>query len=244
MLSELAIIVARGLRPNLGLEVQVPIRVARDRVHYLDLARGPYTPPNPGLHHRNETLVGVADPQVVLHLGHQGTRWSVAGRAGVAVPLGRTEPNPFELGRLGLWHQHIQFGTGTWDPILGLAVGRTVGGFESQLNGVARLAVAENEHGYRAGDRYSVWLGARHRLGDAWSADAGLNLAREQPETWAGRIEEEGNLGRTDLFLSLGAGRTFPRLGVLALQLQIPLVSETTGDQVKIPVVVSLAWGR
>ncbi len=222
----------------------MPVRLVRDRVHYLDLARQPYTPPNPGLHHRNETLVRVADPQVSLHLGHQREPWTVAGRVGVSVPLGRTEPNPFELGRLGVWHQHIQFGSGTWDPILGLAVGRSVGSFQAQLNGVVRLAWAENEHGYRAGNRYSVLLGVGHGLGDAWRADAGLTFAREEPEKWDWRIEEEGNLGRTDLFLSLGAGRTFSLVGALALNLQVPLMSETTGEQVKIPVILTLTWGR
>ena len=244
ILSELAVTVVRGLRPNIGLEVQVPVRLVRSRVHYQDLSRQPYAPPNPDLHHRNETLVHLADPQVALHLGHQATPWSVAARVGVSVPLGRTEPDPFELGRLGLWHQHIQFGTGTWDPILGLAVGRSVGGFEAQLNGVARLTLAENEHGYRAGNRYSILLGAGRRLGDAWSADAGLSLAREEPEKWGGRIEDEGNLGRTDLFLSLGAGRAFPPIGTLALNLQVPLMSETTGEQVKIPIILSLVVSR
>ena len=241
---EFAATVARGLRPGLGLELQAPVRIVRDRVHYEDLSRQTYAPPNPDLHHRNETLIAIADPQVTLHLGQQWEPWSVATRIGLSIPIGGTEPNPFELGRLGRRHRHIQFGSGTWDPIVGLAVGRSFGGFETQLNGIARLTVSDNEHGYRSGNRYSVLLGGGHRLGGAWNANAAVTLAREEPERWARRIEEEGNLGRTDLLLSLGTGRAISLLGGFALNLQVPLMSETTGEQVKIPVIFSLSWAH
>jgi hypothetical protein len=236
--------VTRGLTANLGVDVHLPLRLVRDRVRYLDLARQPYDPPNPGLHHRNETLSGLADPQLGLDFGHQWTEWGLAARLGISIPLGPTEPNPFELGRLGLWHQHIQFGTGTWDPVLALAVGRPAGPLDLRLSGIARLPGGENEHGYHAGPRYSVLLGASPNLGSVWSANAGLTLVREEPEKWDGRVEEEGNLGRTDLLMSVGAGRAIPSLGALSLNLQFPLTSKTTGEQVKIPVILSLAWGR
>jgi hypothetical protein len=215
----------------------------RDRVHYLDLARQPYTPPNPGLHHRNETLAGIADPHLLLHVGRQGT-WSTAGRFGISVPVGRTEANPFELGRQGLRHQHNQFGTGTWDPLLGGSLGRTIGPFDLQINALVRLTLAENRHGYRAGNRYSVMADATRRLGPVWRAEGGLLLAREEAERWDGRVESEGNLGRTDLFLSLGAARTVSSRDALSVRLQRPLVTEATGEQVEIPAVLSLAWSR
>ena len=228
----------------MGLEFQVPLRSVRDRVHYLDLARQPYTPPNPGLHHRNETLTRLADPQLMLHFGKLSKSWTVTGRAGLSIPLGQTEPNPFELGRLGLWHQHIQFGTGTWDPVLGIAVARSFGAFDTQLSGFARLAFYENRHGYRAGNRYSGMFSAAHKLGSAWSANSGLVLVNESAERWSGRIETEGNLGRTDLLLSLGVGRAFRSFGSMSLNVQVPLASHSTGEQVKIPVILSLGWER
>jgi len=67
--------------------------------------------------------------------------------------LGRTEENPFELGRRGLPHQHFQFGTGTWDPILGLGAGRRLGSVNLALTGLFRFVVAESSRGYRAGNR-------------------------------------------------------------------------------------------
>ncbi len=38
--------------------------------------------------------------------------------AGATLPLGKTEEDPFRLGNKGLQHLHIQFGTGTFDPLL------------------------------------------------------------------------------------------------------------------------------
>jgi len=244
IVSELEITAARGLGANLGVDAFLPIRVVRDRVHYQDLARQPYTPPNPGLHHRNETLTGIADPQIGLSYGRHLFPWTLAARMGLSIPVGRTEANPFELGRLGKWHQHIQFGTGTWDPLLSLAVGRTAGPLNLQLSGLARFPTGENEHGYRAGRRYSFAFGGSPSLGNGWSANAGLKLAREEPEKWSGRIENEGNLGRTDLFLSLGGGHSLPPFGGLGVSVEVPLASKSTGEQTDIPVIVSLQWSR
>lgn len=244
IVSELEITAVRGLGANFGVDAALPVRLVRDRVHYLDLARQPYAPPNPGLHHRNETLSGIADPQLGLSYGRDLFPWTLAARVGLSIPVGRTEANPFELGRLGKWHQHIQFGTGTWDPILGLAVGRAAGPINVQLGGSARFPTSENEHGYRAGRRYGLFLSGSPTLGNRWSANAGLKLGREEPEKWSGRIEEEGNLGRTDLFLSLGGGRGLPPFGALSVNVEVPLASKSTGEQVDIPIIVSLQWSR
>lgn len=242
IVSEIDITAARGLGANLGVDALFPVRLVRDRVHYLDLSRQPYVPPNPGLHHRNETLTGIADPQMGLTYGRARLPWTLAARVGVSIPVGRTEANPFELGRLGKWHQHIQFGTGTWDPLLSMAVGRATGPLDLLLSGFARFPVTENEHGYRAGRRYSLSFGGSPLLGNGWSANAGLKLAREEAERWSGRIEGEGNLGRTDLFLTLGGGHGLPPFGSLGASVEVPLASKTTGEQVDIPIVVSLQW--
>ncbi len=132
-----------------------------------------------------------------------------AVRGGVTIPLGRTEENPFELGRRGLPHQHIQFGTGTWDPLAGAGVGRRFGEVATSASVLARLPVSENSHGYRAGRRLAVTTSADRRIGGPWRAQAGLDYGHETAETWSGRIEEEGNLGRSDLLLSLGIARIF-----------------------------------
>ena len=242
ILTELTLNASLGLRPGLAIEANVPTRVVRNRVHYLNLARDPYEPPNPDLHHKNETRVGLGDPRIAVHLGHSKTVWSWSSRLGISVPLGETEPNPFELGRLGFGHQHIQFGTGTWDPFVGAGIGRAIGVYTIQMSGFARFTLTENEHDYRAGDRSSFLLRVGRTLGELTSAGVGLNLVHEEPERWNGQIEEEGNLGRTDLLLSLELRRAFASIGALTWTLQVPIASDTTGEQVEIPLVLILHW--
>jgi len=244
IVSELAFNVAYGIRPDFGIEAMIPLRSVKDEVHYLDLAGEPYTPPNPGLHHRDETLTRLADPQLTFQFGHAFKPVNVSGRVGLSVPLGKTEPNPFELGRQGLWHQHIQFGSGTWDPILGIALSRKFGELDTQFCGYARLTFAENSHGYKAGNRYSGLFDVSHKIGSAWSMSGGLVLNNESAERWSGIIETEGNLGRTDLLVAIGAGRTFKTAGVMSINVQVPIASHSTGEQVKIPWVLSIGWER
>jgi hypothetical protein len=216
--------------------------LVRDRVRYEDLAGLSYTPPNPDRHHRNETLSGIADPQIFLHAGHQTGGWGLSGKAGISVPVGRTEPNPFALGRLGLSHQHIQFGTGTWDPIGEIAVGHPTSVADFQLTGIARTAIGRNEHGYHAGNRYALLLDAGRGLTQSWSGSAGLALLREEAETWDGRIETEGNLGRTDLLLSLGLAHASSALGGFNVAIQFPLYSHVREHQTDIPLILRLGW--
>jgi hypothetical protein len=241
VLSSLTI--ERGLRRGLGVEVVGFLRHATTRIEFQDEARQPVDWPQGDIHHRDETLVGPGDPWLLLHGAGSAGRWTLSARAGASLPLGRTEPNPFALGRQGLPHQHLQFGTGTVDPILGLGVGRRLGATTLELTTLGRFTVDTNGHGYRGGNRYLAVLESARRLAQKWHALAALQLAREEAETWDGRVEEEGNLGRTDVLLALALTRSAGRAG-LTLGVQIPLHTRATGSQLDYPVIVSLAVSR
>jgi hypothetical protein len=228
----------------MGVAATVPLRLVRERIRYEDLGRQPYTPPFPDHHHRNETLTGIGDPQVVLHLGREEPPWTLAAWLGVSVPLGRTEENPFELGRQGRPHQHIQFGTGSWGQVLGAGAGLEVAGLVLQLEGTALLQVAENRHGYRPGERFTGTLSAQREVVEHWFGVAGTTLHHEETETWDGVVEEEGNLGRTDLMLMLAIGRALGPIGSVGLRAQIPLASRVSGEQAHNPWIISLSWAR
>lgn len=241
LVSELNFSISRGVRKGLALQLNVPLRAVRSRVHYETLDREPFTPNDPDNHHRNETLYGIADPAAAVHYGWEGETWIFSARAGVSIPLGKTEPNPFELGREGLRHQHIQFGSGTFYPVLGVGLGRSVGEYDVRLTGVARLPLYENEHGYQPGERYGALLGGGRKFATRWDASTELSFLHEEGETWDGVIEEEGNLGRDDLLMSLGLGYD-TGAGIVSFNMQFPLVSESKGDQVEIPLVMALVW--
>jgi len=242
LIGELDLSTARGLEPGVGVGLTVPLRMVRDRIRFEDLARQSYVPPQPDTHHRNETLWHVADPQLAALFTRQPGAWTLGASIGTSMPVGRTEPNPFVLGRLGLPHQHIQFGTGTWDPMVASSASRSFGATGVNASATAKMSLYENTHGYRAGNRYDMLFGASRRFGGTWGANAGLLLDRESPEKWDGRIEEEGNLGRTDLMLTAGIGRGVPHVGSFGIRMQVPLKTWATGEQVKYPLIVSVGW--
>jgi hypothetical protein len=230
---------------HLGIEAVAPVRHVISRIRFLDADRLPLDRPQGDIHHRNETLVGLGDPWLMLHAGAPRGAWTLAARAGVTLPLGRTEPNPFALADLGLPHEHIQFGTGTWDPILGLAAGRRFGQVGFTLNGLARLVLAENTHGYQAGNRYYGEAMFSRRVAGTWTGSLGLVGAREQAERWDGRVRtEEGNLGRTDVLLAAGVARGMGAAGSLFVTAKVPVLTRSKGAQVDYPVIISVGWGR
>ena len=244
-LTEASLTVAAGVARRVGIEAVVPLRHVTSRIRFLDADRVPLDRPQGDIHHRDETLAGVGDPWLMLHAGAPRGAWTLAARAGVTLPLGRTEPDPFALGDLGLPHQHIQFGTGTWDPILGLAAGRRFGAVGFAVSGIARLVLAENAHGYRAGHRYYADATASRRLAGAWSGSLGLIAAREQAERWGGVVRtEEGNLGRTDVLVAVGVARAVRGVGTLSLTAKVPVLSRSEGAQLDYPVILSVGWGR
>ena len=214
------------------MEALVPLRLIRSRIRYEDVYRRPYTLVFPDYHHRNEMPVRLADPTVSLHIARAGEVWNVAGRAGVSIPIGRTGPNPFALGRLGLPHEHFQLGTGIWDPIFVLAVSRQMGSAALSTTAFAHMTFSENAHAYRAGNRYSVNATLAHPLVRAWGGSVALDLTREEAERWNGRLEEEGNLGRTDALLSLSVGHGLGSTGAVALTLSIPVYSKVRGGPI------------
>jgi hypothetical protein len=244
-LSETSVSTSVGLAGRLGLELVAPFRTATTRVRFEDEARRPFVAAEGDLHHRDETVAGPGDPWLMLHAARPGRAWTAAGRLGVGIPLGSTVPNPFELGRRGQAHQHIQLGTGTFDPILGLMAGRRLGPWGLTLTGHARLTLYENGHGYQAGNRYLAGVMADRPVSRSWRASAALDLLREQPERWDGLLdEEEGNLGRTDLVLTFAALRAVSGVGSLRFALSVPLVTRARGAQLDYPLIVSVGLSR
>ncbi len=209
--GELRAVVELGISPAWGIEAQLPFRVARTSVRYSDLDGAPYHPLDPEVHHRNETLAGVGDPWLLGRWGRSFGGTAVTARAGTTVPLGNTEVDPFELGAQGKRHQHIQFGNGTFDPIFMLDLSRKLGPVDLSSYGQAQLTVHESSKGFRAGNRYFAGLQTGAVVAARVTATLGLDLLSERPERWGGIIQQDGNLGRTELLGGLALSRPFGR---------------------------------
>ncbi|ATB33734.1 hypothetical protein [Melittangium boletus] len=216
--GELRPILEVGLTERFGLEAQVPLRITRTTVLFRRLDGTVFAPDYVNIHHRNETLMGIGDPWVSGRGAWAPGGVAIVGRAGVSLPLGRTEANPFALGQQGLTHQHIQFGTGTFNPVLSLDVAKSLGRFRLQGYGQAQLFLYRNRHGYQAGNRFAAGTSVDTAVVRRLRVALGVDVLNEQPERWDGEVQQDGNVGRTDVLA--GATVLYP-LGALAVGLSV-----------------------
>ncbi len=241
-----------GITDVLGIEVHVPTRIVHTTIKYATPGGAPYVPVDPEVHHRNETLAGIGDPWVLGRWNRTVGGVLITARAGVSLPLGHTEPNPFALGDQGLRHQHIQFGSGTFDPVAGFDVVRPSLKVQITGYGQAQTSLYDNRHGYRAGTRLLAGLQAGRRLWKTLTGGAGIDVAHEGAERWDGRIQQDGNLGRTELLAALSLVQSFgdTSVGMIA---RVPLWRRiVVGDEppgslsspVMLGVILSHTFGR
>jgi hypothetical protein len=243
---ELRASVEYGLHALLGVEAQLPFRAVGTTIDFMTPTGEAYEPLDADVHHRDETIAGVADPWLLLRVGGRvGDVW-LAARAGLTLPLGSTEEDPFALGDRGLRHQHIQLGSGTLDPVLVLEANAPIDTFRLRGFVQGKLSLYENTHGYRAPARLDVGTSIGHALIGDLAGSVGLDASHETPERWSGVIRQDGNLGRTELLAALGLAYT-AGAGVLTLDARFPLVrhivkgSEEPGT-LSSPVMLSLGF--
>lgn len=151
------------------VELDVPYDVKDEKVRY-ELPDGtPYDSPTGPLHHRTETLEGFGDLRLLFN--YRPVNVFLEGDQlhagfGSTIPTGRTEENPYELAALGIPHQHIQFGTGTFDPLLRFdySIQRGFWGFDVALGLQAPLY--ENRKGYKGSTIFDAAIGPRFQFAD------------------------------------------------------------------------------
>ena len=197
-------------------------------------------PPTPPIHARDETLHGLGDPSLALHLARELGGFGIHARVGTSVPLGRTQENPYLLGLIGQDHQHVQLGTGTFIPSLALEAQRAVGKVTLAGFGLVHASLYDNDHGYRAGDRYSGGVSASSALGrTAWTFGLAAEVHTEAAETWDGAVPvDEGNAGRTDVLVGgTVAWRPWSGLALIA-DVKVPVYAHVSGPQLAYPIVI------
>lgn len=210
------------------------------------VTRMPITPPfGPDIHHRTETLIGPSNPWLSVRAAKVLDRWSFTFRVGLTLPVGSTVPNPFELGREGKVHEHIQFGTGTVDPLAGVEVRRAIGRFSIAGWMLAKTSLYQNSHDYQAG---SQLLAGANASSDLWTMRwwfmLGALVYDEAPERWNGVTETEGNLGRTDVMLDTAVSWRFRGPWSVTLSARIPAFSHAVGAQLNTPAIGELSISR
>lgn len=248
MPAELRPIIEIGATDRWGLELHVPFRITRTTIAYTTAVGAPYEPLDPGIHHRNETLAGIGDPWLLGRWNGMMAGTLLTARLGLSFPIGRTQENPFALGAAGKRHQHIQFGSGTLDPVAGFDASRAFA--KVQLVGYAQgqIAAYENRQGFRSGVRILTGFQVGRRLWGGLSGGLGGDVLHEGAERWEGRIQQDGNLGRTEI---LAGGSLVQSFGATAvgITVRVPVwrhivMGDEPPGRLSSPLMVSLLVSR
>lgn len=110
---------------------------------------------------------GVGDTTVGAWYRRSRRQWTYTLNAGLSVPTGATRPPRFreELeGESLVPLSRLQRGSGTWDPLFGLAVERPIGGGRWITSAAFRTPFAQNDDGLRTGSSWEIGSGWAHTL--------------------------------------------------------------------------------
>jgi len=230
-----------GITRRFGASLVLPVRIVKTSIRYLDLASSEVQLVTASIHHRTETVTGLGDPMLLGSTSLRAASWRLTTRAGLTLPIGRTEENPFALGDLGLSHQHIQLGTGTFNPVISVEAAHSMGAWRFGVFALTQQVVYENAKGYTAGDRYASGVVLRRGLGTRWSVRGSVDALGETAERWDGiRPTDDGNQGRFDLIF--GAGASFAATTALGIDvgLRLPAITHAVGGQLSMPAIVEV----
>jgi thiol-disulfide isomerase/thioredoxin len=241
LISEARLSLDAGITRHFGASVVVPVRAIGSSIRYLDGAGAEVELAAPDIHHRDETVSGIGDPMLLGSVSGSLAGWRLTARAGLTIPLGRTEEDPFALGDMGLRHQHIQMGTGTVNPIVAAEAARSWGRWRFGVFALSQQVLYEGSRGYQAGDRYAGGAALRYRVGARWNVRVGLDALGETAERWNGMTyQDDGNRGRFDLIAGAGASWAVTAQLGLDLALKIPAITHAVGGQLDMPAIVEL----
>ena len=221
-IGELRPVVGIGITKLFAAELQAPIRLLKTTIVFRRLDGTPLVPDYENIHHRNETLFGFADPWLLGRATWSVDTFIVTGRGGVGLPLGSTEEDPFARGRAGLPHQHIQFGTGTVYPVLAVDAGLRLSKVTLSAYAQTLLFLTDNKYGYQAGNRYGGGISGDTEVVPRLRAGIGADILNEQPERWGGVVQQDGNVGRTDVLAGGMVSYAFGTV-VASLAVKVPV---------------------
>lgn len=184
---------ARTLGALWDLELDIPYDVKDQTVRY-ELPDGtPYDSPTGPIHHRDERLEGIGDIRLVFNWRPEGLLMP-GDRGhfgfGLSLPAGRTERNPYELAALGREHRHIQFGTGTVDPILRFDYTSGHGAFAFDVALGIQAPLYENPKGYHGSTVVDLTLGPRLSVTEWLSVAVHYTPVYQTRATWDDEPDE------------------------------------------------------
>jgi hypothetical protein len=242
--SEVTADVSYGLTPAFAIEARLSLRIVDTTPTYTEIDGTAKLVPN-DIHHHDRTMVGPGDPWLVLRAGGVTGKLKTAARIGVTFPVGRTEPDPYQLAAQGKWHEHIMLGTGTFMPIVGIGLSYPAGPVELSASALGLFSVYENADGFRAPTRIFGGLRAGYNITSIkLTPNIAVDLAHESAEMWHGAYALEGFNARTDVLAGVGATWEFAPLWKAEANLKARILRLTDAPAFNYPGLVQLALTR
>jgi hypothetical protein len=227
--------------PTDGLAVGLilPIQAADVSAHFHD-DEGEEIESFESIHHRDELMFGIGDPEVtgIWEAVTPGADqpWGLKLELGTSLPLGATEPDPFALGMAGQTHQHLFFGTGTFDPIAAFELRYAGSGWTSILWSRSRVSLYANSHGYTGAGVTQGGLGVLTSFGlESFKFLIEAGALEESPAKWGS--EPAKNSGRTELMVNLGMAWFGSENWTYSAMVKRPVYTSMLGGQMDIPLV-------
>ena len=187
---------------------------------------------NRDIHHRNATYRGISDMDILLGYtkhGIIGTHDTLTAKFGSTIPFGKTEEDPWVLGDMGKKHLHLQFGTGTFNPIANLRYNFPVyGGLSANASVRGKMPFYENSKAYRGSWDVTYTGGLNYRLNDWLSLQTSYLGLYQSYAYWQG--EKDINTGLRFSMASLGASIATPYNVPISIMLMLPIQQETLYD--------------
>ncbi len=193
-------LLSAGLGNGWAVAAGLPFDVRSISVDYTQDGE-PYVPPYDDIHHREEVLFGPVDGSLWLKRTLMVGSVVLTPSVGSSIPIGHTEDDPFALTELGKKHQHMQFGTGTFDPLLSVDAVFRAGRFGALASVSSRLPLYEAANGYRAPRVVAGSLGPTFAVTPKLYTWLLADAAYEGEELW----HDEAYGGRASVSASAGA---------------------------------------
>ena len=187
---------------------------------------------NMDLHHRNETYAEISDLMLLAtyrksNLIRDGDSLKIG--FGTSLPTGATEVDPFKAGAAGNQHLHIQFGTGTFDPLLELNYNIPLTKrFSVSGYALGRFPLYENSKNYRGPLEVTTGLYGGYSLTDWLNLHTNLMVYYQSFAHWDGLRDENSGLVATSGML--GATATIWKKTRVGLDIRLPFTQRTLGD--------------
>ena len=145
---------------------------------------------------------------------------------GTSLPTGATEEDPFKAADAGLNHEHIQFGTGTFDPLLELYYTAPLSpSFTLSAFGVGRFPFYENSKTYEGPTEVTTGLNLLYGVNSRLTLQSTLTAYYQGFAHWDG--DRDINSGLRSLLGRLGATFITKRGTALNISVQQPITQET-----------------